>query len=73
MTRRKHWLRSRTVMINLLVAVLAVAIDNLHLLGPVLSPRVFAAAAYVLPIVNVILRVVTSQPLALRADQAGQP
>ncbi|MCX7061371.1 MAG: hypothetical protein NTZ11_10825 [Gammaproteobacteria bacterium] len=73
MATGKHWLRSRTILINLAVAVLAVAIDNLHLLGPVLSPRVFAAVAYVLPIVNVVLRVVTHQPLTLRAGRQDQP
>ncbi|MDH4458195.1 MAG: hypothetical protein QE272_05800 [Nevskia sp.] len=69
MATGKHWLRSRSILITLAVAVLAVAVDNLHLLGPVPSPRVFAAVAYVLPIVNAVLRVVTRQPPTLRAVQ----
>lgn len=73
MAASKYWLRSRTILINLAVAVLAVAIDNLHLLGPVMSPRAFAAVAYGLPILNVALRVLTHQPLTLRANQREQP
>lgn len=68
----KYWLRSRTILINLAVAVLAVAVDNLHLLGPVMSPRAFAAVAYGLPIINVVLRVLTSEPVALRRSPAGE-
>jgi hypothetical protein len=58
---KKHWWQSKTIWVNALVAVLAVAADNVSLLQPLLPANFFAIVAFGLPLVNVFLRVITTQ------------
>lgn len=59
----KYWRRSRTVIFNAMVAVLAALLDVMGLLQPFVTPRTFAVSMVVVTLVNVALRSVTRQPL----------
>lgn len=66
MSRPKPWWRSRTLLANALVAVLLAAETQVHLLQPLLPINVYQLAAFGLPLLNALLRVITHQPLARR-------
>lgn len=56
-------LRSRTLWLNALALALALAESQLQLLQPLLGVNAYALLAFFLPIANVMLRMVTSEPL----------
>lgn len=64
--RCKPWYRSKTVLLNAAALVLAIAEVNLGVLQPLLPVNVYALLAFLLPIANGLLRMVTNQPVALR-------
>ena len=57
----KPWYKSRTLIVNAAVAALAAFELVSGLLQPFLSVNVFTAIAVGLPVVNAILRVITTQ------------
>ncbi|WP_293393401.1 hypothetical protein [Nevskia sp.] len=58
--------RRLTVLVNLAVGLVAVAVDNLHLLGPALSPRSFAFLAFSLAVANYTLHTIKKRPTGAR-------
>ncbi len=68
----KAWWRSRTLWFNLLAGLLLLAESNLHLLQPLLPVNLYQLAAFVLPMVNLGLRVVTRGPVG-RCDGQAAP
>lgn len=65
----KPWWHSRTLWLNALVLALAAAEAHVKLLQPVLRVDVYQLLAFTLPVLNALLRVLTTQPLALRPSQ----
>lgn len=61
MAECKHWSRSRTLWINAIAAGLVALEAGTGLLQPHLPVSLYTVVAVVLPIVNAVLRVVTSQ------------
>ena len=60
----KAWWKSRTLWLNALVLLLATAEAQLGLLREVLPINLYALIAIGLPVLNMVLRVATSVPLA---------
>lgn len=59
----KPWWQSRTLLVNA-VALAMVGIESqLQVLQPLLPANVYALAAVALPVVNMLLRTITVQPL----------
>lgn len=65
----KWWLHSRTILLNIAIALVAAAVDNLHLLAPALSAKFFAWLAFGLALLNIALRSVTRQGVTLRRPE----
>lgn len=65
---RKAWWKSRTLQANALVAALVALEAGAGLLQPVLPVNFYTAVAVGLPIINAVLRVVTTQALARREE-----
>lgn len=63
---RKPWWKSRTLQFNALVAALVAAEAGTGFLQPVLPVNFYTAVAVGLPIINAVLRVITSQALTRR-------
>lgn len=63
---RKPWWRSRTLQANALVAALVALEAGTGLLQPVLPVNFYTVVAVGLPVINAVLRVVTSQALSAR-------
>ncbi len=61
----KPWYKSRTLIVNAAVAALAAFELVSGLLQPFLPVNVFTAVAVGLPVINAILRVITTQPLGV--------
>lgn len=61
----KPWWQSRTLWLNLAVLVLAAAEANVQMLQPLLPLNIWQVTAFVLPILNAVLRLVTTQALTL--------
>ena len=59
----KDWWKSKTLWVNLLVAVLASFEATTGLLRPYLPEHWYVAVAVGLPVINVVLRIVTTQGL----------
>jgi hypothetical protein len=57
----KPWWKSKTLWVNIIVAVLATLEASTGLLQPYLHAHWYVAVAVGLPVVNVILRVITTQ------------
>ena len=66
---RKAWWRSRTLQANALVAALVALEEGTGLLQPVLPVNFYTAVAVGLPIINAVLRVVTTQALTARREE----
>lgn len=62
----KPWWRSKTLWFNALVLMLAAAEVQLQVLKDVLPGGLFAWLAFVLPIGNAALRLITNAALAVR-------
>lgn len=65
---KKRWWRSRTLQVNALVAALVALEAGTGLLQPHLPVNIYTAVAVGLPIINAVLRVVTSQGLTARPE-----
>jgi len=65
----KKWYQSKTIVVNAIVAALVALEAGTGLLQQFLPANFYAMVAVGLPVVNAILRVVTSQPIAGRGDQ----
>lgn len=66
MASRKPWWKSKTLIVNAAAAALIAAEANLQIIQPLLPVNFYALAAAALPVVNAILRVVTTQGLGGR-------
>lgn len=66
-------LHSRTLWLNALALGLALAESKLQLLQAVLPVNVYVLLAFALPVLNVMLRMVTSMPLDLPGTQPPAP
>ena len=62
----KPWYTSKTIWFNIIVAVLATLETFTGLLQPYMPAHWYVAVAVGLPIVNVILRVITTQAISLK-------
>lgn len=65
----KPWWRSRTLWLNALALALAAAEERLGLLQGVLPASTFQAVAFALPVLNMVLRLVTSTAVTAGAPQ----
>ena len=63
---RKPWWKSRMLQVNALAAGLVALEAGTGLLQSVLPVNFYTAVAVVLPVINAVLRVVTSQALSRR-------
>jgi hypothetical protein len=61
----KPWWTSRTLIFNALALALLMAESQLQMLQPVLPVNAYAVAAFALPIVNLVLRTITTTSIAL--------
>ena len=59
----KPWYQSKTIWINVFVAVLAAFEAVTGLLQPIVSANFYAVIAVGLPIINAALRIITTQAL----------
>jgi len=66
----KAWYLSKTLWVNALVAALVALEAGTGLLQPFLPPHFYAIVAVGLPIVNAVLRIVTTQGLSLGKSNA---
>lgn len=66
----KAWYTSKTILLNALVAALVALEASTGLLQPFLPVNLYTAVAVGLPVINAILRVVTTQPVAFGARDA---
>ncbi len=64
----KRWWKSRTLWVNALVLLLTGAETQLNILQPLLPVNVYALVAFGLPVMNGVLRMVTAQALAFKAQ-----
>jgi len=62
----KPWWQSRTLWLNALVLILATAEAHLQVLQPMVDIDVYRLVAFGLPVLNAVLRLVTSQGLTPR-------
>lgn len=65
---KKPWWKSRTLQVNALVAGLVALEAVTGLLQPIVGPHFYAVVAVGLPVINAVLRVVTTQALARREE-----
>ena len=63
----KPWYTSKTLWLNVLVAVLTVAETELGIVQPFMPVNFYAIVAFGLPLLNAALRIITTQGLALRS------
>ena len=63
--KAKPWYRSKTMLFNLVCIGLATAESQLNVLQPLLPMPVWQLAAFVLPVVNAMLRVITNTGVRL--------
>jgi len=66
---RKAWWKSRTLWINALVLLLVTVEQQLGVLRELLPVNLYALAAVALPVVNMLLRVITTMPLGKRDSE----
>ena len=66
----KAWYLSKTLWVNALVAALVALEASTGLLQPFLPPHFYAIVAVALPIINAVLRIVTTQGLRLGKPDA---
>lgn len=67
---QKAWWKSRTLWLNAVVLLLATAESQLGLLREVLPINLYALIALVLPVLNMLLRVVTTAPLGAKDQES---
>ena len=66
----KAWYMSKTLWVNAIVAALVALEAGTGLLQPFLPPHFYTIVAVGLPVINAVLRVVTTQGLSLRSNNA---
>lgn len=66
----KPWYQSKTIILNALVAALVALEAGTGLLQPLLPANFYAVIAVGLPVLNAVLRVVTTQAVALGKTDA---
>lgn len=66
----KAWYQSKTLWVNAIVAALATLEMSTGLLQPFLPANFYTIVAVGLPVVNAVLRIVTTQGLALAKSDA---
>lgn len=66
----KAWYQSKTLWVNIIVAALAALEAGTGVLQPFLPANFYAIVAVGLPVVNAILRIVTTQGLLLVKSNA---
>jgi hypothetical protein len=66
----KAWYLSKTLWVNMVVAALAALEAGTGVLQPFLPANFYAIVAVGLPVVNAVLRIVTTQGLALAKSNA---
>lgn len=69
----KPWWKSRTLWLNAAVLALAGAETQLNVLQPLLPVNVYALVAFGLPVLNAVLRFVTTQAVQLRGQPPAAP
>lgn len=63
----KAWYASRTLWLNACVLMLLAAEAKFSLLQPLLPANVYACVAFALPVLNAVLRLITTTALSARA------
>jgi hypothetical protein len=61
MAECKHWSRSKTLWLNAIVAGMVALEAGTGLLQPLLPVSLYTAVAVSLPVINAVLRVITTQ------------
>lgn len=69
----KPWYTSKTLWLNVLVALLTVAESELRVIQPLLPVNFYALVAFGLPLLNAALRVITTQGLAFGNAPGSRP
>lgn len=64
----KPWYKSKTIIINALAAALTALEASTGMLKPILGDSFYLIVAVGLPVVNAMLRTVTTQPLGKQSD-----
>lgn len=57
----KKWYHSKTMLFNLLVASMLLIEQNLNLIQPLLPINMYALLSFIVPLVNMWLRIITTQ------------
>jgi len=57
----KKWYHSKIMLFNLLVASMLLVEQNLNLIQPLLPINIYALLSFIVPLVNMWLRVITTQ------------
>lgn len=65
----KNWWESKTLIVNAAAAGLVALEASTGVLKPILGDQFYMIMAGVLPVVNAVLRVVTTQPVGKSGDQ----
>lgn len=65
----KKWYKSKTLIVNAVVAGLVALEAVTGLLKPYLGDDFYVIIAVALPILNAMLRVITTEPVAFRGDR----
>lgn len=65
----KMWWQSRTLRVNAIAAALVAFEAGSGLLQPLLPVNLYTAIAVGLPVINAVLRVITTQGLAMRGGE----
>ena len=68
MKTAKPWWHSKTLWLNATVAALAAFEASTGVLQPLVPVNIYAALAVVLPVVNAVLRILTTQGVSLNAQ-----
>jgi hypothetical protein len=68
----KPWWKSKTLLLNIVVALLATLEASFHLLQPVLTGALYGIPLLLLALINTVLRIVTVQPVTLRTVPAAE-
>jgi hypothetical protein len=66
MNEPKPWYQSKTIIVNALIGVLMTAEATSGALEPVLGAKAFGILTFILPVVNVFLRIITTGPVTAR-------
>ena len=65
---KKVWWKSKTLWVNAIVAALVATEAVTGVMQPYVAEKFYAAVAVFLPIINAVMRVVTSEALGAKKD-----